>query len=308
MENKSNKNSILLAVATLALVFGFASSANAGMCDQYEIVPTCTGSGPGSAVNFYNTGGTWSTWNGGNTNTNGNGYYNGNNNGYNNNYNNGYYNNNNGYNNPTIASVTTNNPEQVASYSMKLSGYVQSNTPSTVFFQYGTDQNMNRQTTTQSISNGTVTNNITGLLPNTTYYFRLVADNQAGRATGNTMSITTSPVIYTGGSTGGTVSGSTKDTSNTNSNVSSTTKNSTVSNTTTTSNNTNTTSNDVASNSVQGTSLSANSLSALSVSGTDSFLPDTVFEWICVFFLILVIILLIRQLRPKADHGHAVAH
>lgn len=307
MENKSNKNSILLAVATLALVFGFASSANAGICDQYEVVPTCTGSGPGSSVNFYNTGGSWTTWNGGNSNTNGNGYYNGNNN-----YNNGNNNGNNGYNNPTIASVTTNNPEQVASYSMKLSGYVQSTTPTTAFFQYGTDQNMNRQTTTQSISNGTVTNNITGLLPNTTYYFRLVADNQAGRATGNTMSITTSPVIYTGGSTGGntggTVSGSTKDTSNTNSNVSSTTKNSTVSNTTTTSNNTNTISNDVASNSVQGTSLSANSLSALSVSGTDSFLPDTVFEWICVFFLILVIILLIRQLRPKADHGHAVAH
>ncbi len=305
MENKSYKNIILLGVATLALVFGFASSANAGMCDQYEIVPTCTGSGPGSAVNFYNTTGSWNTWSGTNSNTNGNnGYYNGNNNGNNNN-NNG----NNGYNNPTVASVTTNNPEQVGSTSMKLSGYVQSNTPTNAFFQYGTDQNMNRQTNSQSISNGNITNNITGLVPNTTYYFRLIADNQAGRATGNTMSITTSPIIYTGASTSGNVSGSTKDTSNTNSNASTTTKSSTVSNTTTTSNNTNTSENKVQSNSVQGTNLSANSLSALSISGANSFLPDTVFEWICVFFMILAIILLIRQLRPKADHGaHAVAH
>lgn len=286
-------------MATLALVFGFASSAKAGMCDQYEVVPTCTGSGPGSAVNFYNTTGSWNTWNGTSANTNGNnGYYNGNN--YNNN---GYYN---GYNNSTIASVTTNNPTQVGSTSINLSGYVQSNTPTTAFFQYGTDQNMNRQTNSQSISNGTITNNITGLLPNTTYYFRLIADNQAGRATGNTMSITTSPVIYNNTNTGntGSVSGTTKDT--TTKNTATTTNKNTN---TTTTNNTNTEVKNTQVDTSQGSNFSASSLSALSISGENSFLPDTVFEWICVFFLILVIILLIRQLRPKADHGaSAVAH
>lgn len=48
-----------------------------------------------------------------------------------------------------------------------------------------------------------------------------------------------------------------------------------------------------------------NGLTALSLQGSNSFMPDTVWEWICVFFLILIIIILIRQFRPNAHGGHS---
>lgn len=60
----------------------------------------------------------------------------------------------------------------------------------------------------------------------------------------------------------------------------------------------------------EGSNLSANGLTALSLQGSDSFLPDTVWEWICVFFLILIIIILIRQFKGKPSHDvhHAAPH
>ncbi len=59
----------------------------------------------------------------------------------------------------------------------------------------------------------------------------------------------------------------------------------------------------------QASSLSANGLTALSLQGSSSFMPDTVWEWICVFFLMLAIIILIRQFRSQPKHEvHAVAH
>lgn len=84
-------------------------------------------------------------------------------------------------------------------------------------------------------------------------------------------------------------------------------------NTKTTDNNTNNSTNNVAGttnvSNDEESNLSANSLSALSLQGSDSFLPDTVWEWICVFFLILVIIILIRQFKSKPSHEvHNVAH
>ncbi len=52
-----------------------------------------------------------------------------------------------------------------------------------------------------------------------------------------------------------------------------------------------------------------NGLTALSLSGSNSFMPDTFWEWLCVFFLLLVIIILIRQFRPKTVHEvHTPAH
>ncbi len=82
---------------------------------------------------------------------------------------------------------------------------------------------------------------------------------------------------------------------------------------------TNTQSNNDTNNSVAGTTnvsntegsnLSANGLTALSLEGSNNFLPDTVWEWICVFFLILVIIILIRQFKGKSGHDvhHATPH
>lgn len=49
-----------------------------------------------------------------------------------------------------------------------------------------------------------------------------------------------------------------------------------------------------------------NGLTALSLQGSNSFMPDTIWEWICVFFLILIIVILIRQFRPK--HATKVQH
>ncbi len=91
------------------------------------------------------------------------------------------------------------------------------------------------------------------------------------------------------------------------------TNNKVATNTTTKRDNTNDTtttnvSNDNASVS-QESEMNNNSLTALSLHGSNSFLPDTVWEWICVFFLMLVIIILIRQFRKRASHDvHAVAH
>jgi hypothetical protein len=57
--------------------------------------------------------------------------------------------------------------------------------------------------------------------------------------------------------------------------------------------------------------LSANSYSALSWFGAPGFLPNTVFEWILTFFLILILIILTRQFRPvrvHEAHPTAVVH
>ncbi|MCC6323701.1 hypothetical protein IT400_02825 [Candidatus Nomurabacteria bacterium] len=91
-----------------------------------------------------------------------------------------------------------------------------------------------------------------------------------------------------------------------------TTNNKTATNTTTRANDTNTTTTNVSNervNSDQASGLSANSLSALSLQGSNTFMPDTVWEWICVFFLLLIIIILIRQFRKQGSHEvHTVAH
>lgn len=54
-----------------------------------------------------------------------------------------------------------------------------------------------------------------------------------------------------------------------------------------------------------------NGLTALTLFGNSGFLPDTVFEWMITIFLILVLILLIRQFRPvhaHDPHGAPVHH
>lgn len=43
----------------------------------------------------------------------------------------------------------------------------------------------------------------------------------------------------------------------------------------------------------------ANGVVALSLYGTNDFLPDTIFEWILIFFLILIVIILIRLITKK---------
>jgi hypothetical protein len=104
-------------------------------------------------------------------------------------------------------------------------------------------------------------------------------------------------------------------------NNSSTNRTTTVARNTTSTNNkvaTTSSANDNANNNVAGTTnvsndgsgMSANGLTALSLEGSNNFLPDTVWEWICVFFLILVIVILIRQFKGKSGHDvhHATPH
>lgn len=43
-------------------------------------------------------------------------------------------------------------------------------------------------------------------------------------------------------------------------------------------------------------------ITALSLSGSNSFMPDTIFEWILVILLILAIIVIIRRITRPADH------
>ena len=43
-------------------------------------------------------------------------------------------------------------------------------------------------------------------------------------------------------------------------------------------------------------------ITALSLNGSNSFMPDTVFEWILVVLLILAIIVIIRRITRPADH------
>lgn len=46
----------------------------------------------------------------------------------------------------------------------------------------------------------------------------------------------------------------------------------------------------------------SNGLNALSLFGAPGFLPNTVFEWILTFILILILIILTRQFRPVHAH------
>ncbi len=110
-------------------------------------------------------------------------------------------------------SVTTNQATNTYESSATLNGYVSTNTSSpncsyyscggnyTYYFQYGTSQyNLTNQT--QSLTGNyasSVSAYVSGLSPNTTYYFRLVAYNNYGTNYGSILSFTTN--------NGGTVTG-----------------------------------------------------------------------------------------------------
>lgn len=85
------------------------------------------------------------------------------------------YNNNNGY-----TTLTTNSATNVTSNSATLSGYidnVSNYNNGTVYFEYGTNSNdLYQKTSSSSVSNSSVTQNVYNLQPNTTYYYRIVVD------------------------------------------------------------------------------------------------------------------------------------
>jgi len=102
----------------------------------------------------------------------------------------------------TVASVpivTTSSASSVSQNSATLNGYVVPNGVNTnAYFEYGTTQSFGNVTSSVYVnSSGTgYTSSISGLNPNTTYYYRAMANNAQGNTTpGNTLSFTTNAQV-----------------------------------------------------------------------------------------------------------------
>jgi phosphodiesterase/alkaline phosphatase D-like protein len=92
--------------------------------------------------------------------------------------------------------ATTGSATNITTNSATLTGTVNPNgLATTVYFQWGTSPSYGNSTPSQSIGSGTstvnVSANLSGLLPNTTYYYRIVASNSAGTTYGSGMSFRT---------------------------------------------------------------------------------------------------------------------
>ncbi|HEY1041169.1 MAG TPA: peptidoglycan-binding domain-containing protein [Candidatus Paceibacterota bacterium] len=86
----------------------------------------------------------------------------------------------NNYNNNGYTTLTTNSATNVTYNSATLSGYidgVSNYNNGTVYFEYGTNSNdLYQKTSSNSVSNSSVTQSVYSLQPNTTYYYRIVVD------------------------------------------------------------------------------------------------------------------------------------
>ncbi|OGL46733.1 MAG: hypothetical protein A2W05_02180 [Candidatus Schekmanbacteria bacterium RBG_16_38_10] len=103
------------------------------------------------------------------------------------------------YSSPT---ATTNPATNVNGNSATLNATVNPNgSATTVYFQWGTSASYGYTTSAQSIGSGTsnvsVTANITGLAPATTYHYRIVASNANGTTNGLDVTFTTPPITIT---------------------------------------------------------------------------------------------------------------
>jgi hypothetical protein len=95
-----------------------------------------------------------------------------------------------------IASAVTDPATSVAAKSATLNGTVNPNGQSTTCsFDFGVDTNYGNSVAGSEPGSGSsdapVSANISGLLPNTTYHYRVVATNSAGTAYGSDQSFTT---------------------------------------------------------------------------------------------------------------------
>ena len=96
---------------------------------------------------------------------------------------------------PTVATTAASSVDAV---SATLNGTIDpGGVSSTYHFEYGQDINYGSQTTESDPTSGTgagaATGPVTGLLPNTTYHYRIVGTNAAGSITGDDQSFTTDP-------------------------------------------------------------------------------------------------------------------
>ena len=116
----------------------------------------------------------------------------------------------------TAPSVITNGPASVSSNSVVLNGSINPNNTNTSFwFEFGSSQSLGQKTSIQSLNSTNswqlVTGNISGLVPSTPYYYRVVAQNNFGTNFGDIKNFTTSAnqsSTTTQSSSGGQVLGS----------------------------------------------------------------------------------------------------
>ena len=104
------------------------------------------------------------------------------------------------YNEPTAPTVTTGSAGYVTSHFAMLSGTVNPNNASTtVWYEYGTKSgSYGNNTFTQTVTGSsatTVNTLVSGLSADTTYYYRIAAQNSAGTAYGSEKSFTTSKLM-----------------------------------------------------------------------------------------------------------------
>jgi len=97
--------------------------------------------------------------------------------------------------------VTTQAASAIGQNSALLNGTINpNNSLATAWFEYGPTASLGSRTIAQPMGSGNYTQNfasaISGLLSNTTYYFRAAAQNSYGTAYGSTLSFTTSGQIY----------------------------------------------------------------------------------------------------------------
>ena len=93
----------------------------------------------------------------------------------------------------SVPTVTTNTATNVTQNSATLNGTVNANNQSTtVWFDYGeTSGSYDKQSSTETVagsSNTAVSITISGLSPATTYYYRIIAESDAGTSYGDEMS------------------------------------------------------------------------------------------------------------------------
>ncbi len=110
-------------------------------------------------------------------------------------YNNGSY----PYYNGSQPSVATNSATNITDTNATINGFVNGNNLSTTaWFEWGTSASMGNSTTQNFYGYNFSNYNIllTGLTPNTVYYYRAVAQNVQGRVFGNIFSFVTAPNAY----------------------------------------------------------------------------------------------------------------